>query len=77
MHRISRNSAVVTGMTDKRERRTSCIFFNRGFFLISPSVTGRRNRSRHPRDTDNRFVLAAVIKKDLFSLLHPAQIISR
>src|SRR3977135_532977 len=43
MRRISRNSAAVTGMTDRRESRTSCIFFNRGFFLISPSVTGRRN----------------------------------
>src|ERR1700716_2365611 len=41
--RISRNSAAVTGMTDRPESRTSCIFFNRGFFLISPSVTGRRN----------------------------------
>src|SRR6266404_914886 len=31
MRRISRNSAAVTGMTDRRESRTSCIFFNRGF----------------------------------------------
>ena len=51
IRRMSRNSVAVTGITDKRDCRTSCIFFNFGSSLISRSETGRRKRLTGIRST--------------------------
>jgi len=49
--RIKRNACTLNGMTDKRDCRTSAIFFSADFALISRNVTGRRKGFSGTRST--------------------------